>query len=51
MGLLILGLIGWLIPTVAGIWFLATFREIRDEIRLIRRYLQLLADRPVTRER
>ncbi|HEY3364020.1 MAG TPA: hypothetical protein VGK74_03055 [Symbiobacteriaceae bacterium] len=46
MGLLVLGIVGWLVPTVAGIWYLHTFREIRDEIRLIRRYLQLLSERP-----
>jgi hypothetical protein len=43
MNLLVLvGLIVWLVPTIAGLWYLYAFREMRDEIRTIRRYLQAL---------
>lgn len=43
---MILGFLAWLVPTIAGIWYLMTFREIRDEIKLIRRYLQMMSERP-----
>lgn len=42
--MIILGLIGWLVPTIAGLWYLWAFKEMRDEIRTIRRYLQALYD-------
>lgn len=40
--LVIFGVIAWLVPTLAGIWYLAAFKEMRDEIRTIRRYLQAM---------
>lgn len=40
--LVILGIIAWLVPTIAGLWFLAAFKEMRDEIKTIRRYLQAM---------
>jgi len=40
--LVIFGIIAWLVPTFAGLWFLAAFKEMRDEIKLIRRYLQAI---------
>lgn len=42
--LVIIGVIAWLVPTVAGIWYLAAFKEMRDEIKAIRRYLQAMHD-------
>ncbi len=41
----LLGLIAWVVPTIAGVWYLLTFREMRDEIKLIRRYLQAWYER------
>lgn len=38
----VFALIAWLVPTMAGLWYLWAFREMRDEIRTIRRYLQAL---------
>lgn len=49
--MLLLGLIAWIVPTIAGVWYLLTFRVIRDEIRLIRRYIQLLHERESRRQR
>lgn len=43
--MLLLAVVAWVVPTVAGVWYLLTFREMRDEIKLIRRYLQSLHDR------
>lgn len=40
--LVIIGVIAWLVPTLAGIWYLAAFKEMRDEIKAIRRYLQAM---------
>lgn len=42
--LVIIGVIAWLVPTVAGLWYLAAFKEMRDEIKAIRRYLQAMHD-------
>ncbi|HWI65068.1 MAG TPA: hypothetical protein VNT75_24840 [Symbiobacteriaceae bacterium] len=42
--LVIFGVVAWLVPTLAGIWFLAAFKEMRDEIKTIRRYLQAIHD-------
>lgn len=43
--MVVLGFIAWLVPTVAGVWYLVTFKEMRDELRTIRRYLQALYDK------
>lgn len=43
--IVLVGIIGWVVPTLAGIWFLVAFREMRDEIRTIRRYLQALYEK------
>lgn len=42
--LMLFGVIAWLVPTLAGIWFLIAFKEMRDEIKTIRRYLQAIHD-------
>lgn|GEM_PF-2746244 len=42
--LVIFGIIAWVVPTLAGLWFLAAFKEMRDEIKTIRRYLQAMHD-------
>lgn len=42
--MLLLAVVAWIVPTVVGVWYLLTFREMRDEIKLIRRYLQSLHD-------
>jgi hypothetical protein len=42
--LVLLGFLGWLVPTIAGLWYLAAFKEMRDEIRAIRRYIQSMHD-------
>lgn len=39
------GLVAWGVPTAAGIWYLVTFREVRDELKTIRRYLQAIYER------
>jgi hypothetical protein len=38
--LLFLSIMGWGISVTGGIWFLLTLREIRDELRALRRLLQ-----------
>lgn len=43
--MMLIAVLAWAVPTLAGIWYLITFREMRDEIRTIRRYLQALHDR------
>jgi len=43
--LVVLGFIAWIVPTLAGIWYLMAFRELRDEIRTIRRYLQAIHEK------
>jgi hypothetical protein len=43
--MLFLSLMVWAISVTGGIWFLLTLREIRDEVRLLRQYLQGLYGR------
>lgn len=38
--MLLLSIMGWGISATGGIWFLLTLREIRDELRALRRFLQ-----------
>lgn len=43
--LYLLGMLAWLVPTAAGVWYLLAFHEIRQEVRMIRRYLQEIHER------
>jgi hypothetical protein len=38
--LVLVGFLAWLAPTLAGLWYLAVFKEMRNDIRAIRRYMQ-----------
>lgn len=40
--LYLLGFLAWAVPTAAGIWYLVLFREIHQEVKIMRRYLQSL---------
>jgi hypothetical protein len=47
--LVLIGIVAWLVPTLAGLWFLAAFKEMKDEIRTIRRYMQALYEKQTQR--
>lgn len=40
----VLALAQWLVVMVLGAWFLLTVKEMRDELKTIRRYLQAMHD-------
>jgi hypothetical protein len=39
---MLVGIGGWLVSVIIGVWYLTTVREMRDELRTIRRYLQAM---------
>lgn len=45
--LYLLGILAWILPTAAAIWYLLAFREMQQEVKTIRRYLQEMHDRSV----
>lgn len=42
---ILFGLLGWLVTIAATLWYLRTLKQMHEEMRTIRRYLQAIYER------